>query len=69
MRGYDFHPEARADLNDIRESIAHDNPDAADKMIDKIEAVLEALVPFPDQGHRRPDSGLSPSSTDAAARA
>jgi plasmid stabilization system protein ParE len=24
-------------------------------MIDAIEATIEALVPFPHQGHRRPD--------------
>jgi toxin ParE1/3/4 len=55
MRGYDFHPEARADLNEIWAYIVQDNPDAADGVIDKIEATLEALVPFPNQGHKRPD--------------
>ena len=46
MRGYDFHPEARADLNEIWAYIAQDNPDAADRVIDNIEAALEALSPF-----------------------
>jgi toxin ParE1/3/4 len=55
MRGYDFHPEAQADLNEIWGYIADENPDAADRIIDKIEAALEALVPLPHQGHRRPD--------------
>jgi toxin ParE1/3/4 len=55
MRGYDFHPEARADINEIWAYIAQDNPDAADGVIDKIEATLEALVSFPNQGHKRPD--------------
>ena len=55
MRGYDFHPEARVDLNEVWEYIAEDNPEAADSIMDKIEAVLEVLVPFPNQGHRRAD--------------
>jgi plasmid stabilization system protein ParE len=29
-------------------------------MIDKIVATIEALVPFPYQGHRRPDLTLGP---------
>ncbi len=55
MSGYDFHPEAENDLDAVWEFIAEDNPDAADRMIDAIEATIEALVPFPHQGHRRPD--------------
>ena len=55
MRTYDFHPEAEGDINAIWDYIAEDNPDAADRMIDKIVATIEALVPFPNQGHRRSD--------------
>lgn len=55
MRGYDFHPEARIDLHEIWEYIADDNPEAADRVIDRIEAVIEALVPLPHRGHKRPD--------------
>ena len=55
MRPYDFHPEAEADLNDIWDYIAEDNPDAADKVTDEILSAIEALVPFPNQGRRRPD--------------
>ncbi|MGA2712577.1 MAG: type II toxin-antitoxin system RelE/ParE family toxin [Bryobacteraceae bacterium] len=55
MKGYEFHPEAEIDLDTIWEFIAEDNPDAADRIIDEIEATIEALVPFPHQGHRRPD--------------
>jgi plasmid stabilization system protein ParE len=55
MRGYEFHPEARIDLHEIWDYIAEDNTDAADRMMEKIEAALEALVPFPNQGHRRTD--------------
>ena len=39
MNGYAFHPEAEIDLDAIWEYIAEDNPD----------------VPFPHQGHFRPD--------------
>lgn len=60
MSAYDFHPEAEADIKAIWEYIAEDNPDAADRMIDKIVATLEALVPFPYQGYRRPDLTLRP---------
>lgn len=55
MRGYDFHPEALIDLDEIREYIAEDNPVAADRVIDEFEATLEALVSFPLRGHKRPD--------------
>jgi toxin ParE1/3/4 len=55
MSGYDFHPEAEIDLDAIWEFLAGDNQVAADRIIDAIEATIEALVPFPYQGHRRPD--------------
>jgi toxin ParE1/3/4 len=55
MKGYEFHPEAEIDLDTIWEYIAEDNEDAADQLIDRIEATIEALLPFPYQGHRRPD--------------
>jgi plasmid stabilization system protein ParE len=53
--GYAFHPEAKIDLDAVWEYIAEDNPEAADRIIDAIEATIQALVPFPHQGHRRPD--------------
>jgi toxin ParE1/3/4 len=53
--GYALHPEAFADLDDIRDYIAQKNPDAADRVISEIFDGLRALVPFPHQGHRRPD--------------
>lgn len=55
MTGYDFHPDAEADIDAIWEFIAEDNPDAADRVIDKIVSAIEALVPFPNQGHHRTD--------------
>jgi toxin ParE1/3/4 len=53
--GYEFHPDADLDIEAIWEFIAEDNPLAADRIIDLIEARIAALVPFPHQGHRRPD--------------
>jgi len=55
MTGYDFHPEARIDLDEIWDFIRADNLDAADRMIAEILSAIRALVPFPGQGHRRPD--------------
>ena len=55
MRAYDFHPEAEGDINAIWDYIAEDNPDSADRVIDEIVSAIEALVPFPNQGHRSTD--------------
>ena len=55
MTGYDFHPRALNDLDEIWGFIAADNLDAADGMIGEILAAIEALVAFPDRGHKRPD--------------
>ena len=51
--GYALHPEAFADLDDIRDYIAQENPDAADRVMSEIFDAIRALVPFPNQGHRR----------------
>ncbi len=55
MTGYALHAEAFADLDGIREYIAEDNPDAADRVITEIFEGIRALVPFPEQGYRRPN--------------
>ena len=55
MTGYDFHPEARFDLDEIWEFIRADNLDAADRVIAEILSAIRALVPFPHQGHKRPE--------------
>ena len=52
---YDFHPEVRLDLDEIWEFIRADSLDAADRLIAEILAAIDALVPFPGRGHRRPD--------------
>jgi len=55
MSGYALHPEAFADLDEIREYIAENSPDAADRMIIEIFEGIAGLVPFPRQGYRRPN--------------
>jgi len=55
MIGYEFHPEARFDLDDIWEYIRADNLRAADRVISEILAAVSALVTFPNVGHRRTD--------------
>jgi antitoxin ParD1/3/4/toxin ParE1/3/4 len=55
MSEYALHPEAFNDLDDIREYIAEDNPDAADRVITEIFDGIRALVASPHQGYRRPN--------------
>ena len=55
MTGYDFHPEARVDLDEIWEFIRVDNVNAADRTIAEILSAVRGLISFPGQGHRRPD--------------
>jgi plasmid stabilization system protein ParE len=55
MIGYDFHPEARTDLNEIWEYIRTENIDAADRLVGEILAAIRELVPSPYVGHRRTD--------------
>jgi plasmid stabilization system protein ParE len=47
VSGYDFHPEARFDLDEIWEFIRVDNLAAADRVIAEILAAIDALAPFP----------------------
>jgi toxin ParE1/3/4 len=58
--GFALHPQAFADLDDIRGYIAQENPDAADRVIAEIFETMRQLVRFPDQGHRRPDLSSRP---------
>ena len=46
-------PLAEADLDDIWWYIAQDNPDAADRLLDKIEEQCQALAQFPKMGINR----------------
>jgi len=65
MNGYDLHPEVIADLDEIWEFVAEDSIDAADKVNDEILDAIEALVPFPHQGHRRTDLTSRPCASGA----
>ncbi len=58
--GHALHPEAFADLDEIRDFIAQKNPDAADRVISEIFDTIRGLVPFPNQGHRRLDLSSRP---------
>jgi plasmid stabilization system protein ParE len=60
MSGFVLHPEALADLNEIWEYIASDNPSAADRMLEEIYEAIRGVVPFPQQGHRRSDLSSRP---------
>jgi plasmid stabilization system protein ParE len=60
MIAYDLHPEVRRDLDEIWEFIREDGLEAADKAIEDILSRIDALVPFPNRGHRRPDITSSP---------
>jgi antitoxin ParD1/3/4/toxin ParE1/3/4 len=55
MSGYALHPEAYNDLDDIREYIADDSPDAADRVITEIFDAVRGILPFPHSGYRRPN--------------
>jgi toxin ParE1/3/4 len=48
-------PLAETDLDDIWWYIAQDNPDAADRFLDKIEERCQALAQFPNMGLSRDD--------------
>jgi plasmid stabilization system protein ParE len=55
MSGFELHPEAYIDIDDLWEFVAEHSIDAADRVRDKIYDAIQALVPFPHQGHRRTD--------------
>ena len=60
MSGFVLHPEAFADLDKIWEHIASDSIKTADHVRDEIFDAFHGLVPFPHQGHRRPDLAARP---------
>jgi toxin ParE1/3/4 len=55
VKGYEFHPEALADLDEIAAYIAEDSSEGAHRVIDGIRMAIEGLIPFPHRGHRRQD--------------
>jgi plasmid stabilization system protein ParE len=54
-RGFDLHPLAAQDISDIWSYIAEDSPRAARRFREEILDAIRGLVPFPYQGHKRPD--------------
>ena len=52
---FDLHPLAVRDITEIWEFIAEGNLAAARSLREDILGGIRALVPFPHQGHRRPD--------------
>ena len=44
MTGYDFHPEARVDLDEIWEFIRADGLNAADRLVAEILSAIDALM-------------------------
>lgn len=55
MSGYVLHPGAYDDLDQIRDSIARDDPAAADRLIDKMFDSIKTVSTFPYSGHVRTD--------------
>jgi len=58
--GYALHPGAFADLDDIPDYIAQEDPDAADRVMSEIFDAIRRLLAFPHQGHRRSDLSSRP---------
>ena len=54
-QGFALHPLAAQDITELWEYIAADNPLAARRVREEIYSAICAVVPFPGQGHRRPD--------------
>ena len=54
-QGFRLHPLAAQDITGIWEYIADDNPLAARRVREEILSRIRAVVPFPNQGNKRPD--------------
>lgn len=55
MTPYILAPDALQDLQELWDSIAIENLDAADRVIDTLFAAFEQLAVMPGLGHRRED--------------
>jgi len=58
--GFVLHPLAAQDITDIWEFLAEDDPLAARRVREDILSAIGELVPFPNQGHKRPDLNSRP---------
>ena len=54
-----YAPAARRDLDEIWDFIADDNPEAADRVIDRLRDVIQKLAEWPGMGRARPELGSS----------
>jgi toxin ParE1/3/4 len=52
---FELHPGAAQDITEIWEFIARDNLPAAGRVREEIIYFIQRLLPFPRQGHKRPD--------------
>jgi len=52
---YRISRKANSDIEQICDAIADDNPDAADRLDEKIHGAIERLAEFPGMGHTRAD--------------
>jgi plasmid stabilization system protein ParE len=59
-QGFTLHPGAAQDITDIWEFMLEDNPLAARRVREDILDAVRKLVPFPHQGHKRPDLTTKP---------
>jgi plasmid stabilization system protein ParE len=59
-RGFRLHPGAAQDISEIWEYIARDNIETAARVRERILQTIRDLVPFPYQGHKRPDLTSKP---------
>ena len=59
-QGFTLHPGAAQDITDIWKFILEDNPLAARRVREDILDAVRKLVPFPHQGHKRPDLTRKP---------
>jgi toxin ParE1/3/4 len=55
MASLSYTAQAEADLTDVWLYIAQDNPEAADRQLDRIEEACLRLAAFPQLGAARPD--------------
>ncbi len=55
MSGYDLHPEAFNDIDEIAIYIGQDSLESAHRVVDEIYDAIQSLVSFPRMGHPRPD--------------
>jgi plasmid stabilization system protein ParE len=59
-QGFALHALAAQDITEIWEYIAEDNPSAARRVREELLNTVRGLVPFPNQGHKRPDLTARP---------